>query len=133
MEKNVRIATRILLYAVSAFLLVVGSDKAFHLEKITDWEAYVGPLAATVFPFSAAETIVRIQGCIEILYALLLIFTGWKRTALAFFMLSMVCVIIDLAYFRYFIVVTRDLVLLAVAAALMFLLTATSKQGTHAS
>lgn len=130
MEKNVRIATHVLLYSFAVFLLVMGSDKAFHFEKITDWEVFVGPLAAAVFPFPAAETIVRVQGCIEIFYGIALLFTKWKRAVLALFALSMVCMIIDLAYFRYFILIAHYVLLLAVAGALIVLIS-DSTHGTR--
>jgi len=120
MDKNTRIARHILTYSLGALLLALGADKAFHLELVTDWEAYIGPISGTIFPF-AAETVVRIQGCIELLIAVLLIFTSWKRTAIILFIVSTLCVIVDLASHRFFILIARDLMLIATSAALLVL------------
>lgn len=128
MDSTTRLATRILTYSLGAFLLILGADKAFHLELITDWEAYLGPISSTVFPF-AAETVVRLQGCIELFLAVLLLFTAKKRLAIILFIISTLCVIVDLASHRFFILIARDVLLLAVAGALLVLLSSPGLKG----
>jgi hypothetical protein len=120
MNRNTRLATHILTYSFVAFLLAVGLDKALNLERLTDWELLVGPVSTTIFPFSA-EVIVRIQGCIEVLLAALIVFSPWKRIALGLFIASTLLVILDLASHRFYILIVRDVFLIAATIALLLL------------
>lgn len=120
MTGNARLAASIIRYTLAAVLLIIGADKVFHAELITDWEAYLGPVATTIFPF-APETIVRIQGSLELLIAALLAFTPFVRIAVSLFILATLAVAADIASFRYYILLPRDAVLIASAVALLLL------------
>lgn len=119
-SKNIRIAALLLRYSFAAFLLVIGGDKVLHTQFISDWEFYVGPLATHVFPFAPA-TVVKIQGCIELAYAAMLLFTPFVRTAMVLFIVSILCVIVDLYFLRINILILRDLMIIVAGIALILI------------
>lgn len=122
-QRSIRISILLLRYSLVLLLLIIGADKAFHTELITDWEAYLGWLSALI-PLEP-ELIVRIQGGIEIMIAALILLTRYVRTAAALFIVSALCVIADLVSLRFYVLIVWES--LAIVSATVLILLATGK------
>jgi uncharacterized membrane protein YphA (DoxX/SURF4 family) len=84
-----------------------GLDKFFNL--LTDWTAYLSPLAAQVLPVAPA-TFMGVVGVIEIAVGVAIL-TGWTRAAAYVASVWLVCIAANLATAGFLDIAVRDVVL----------------------
>lgn len=95
-----------LAYAYGAVLILIGLDKAFGTNIITDWVKYVSPLAQSVLPVPPA-TIVLVLGIAEIIVGIIF-FTRWVRIAAFISILVLIVIIINLFSLGLYDIAARD-------------------------
>ncbi len=94
--------------ALGVVPIAAGLDKFFNL--LTNWEAYLSPLAVRVLPFGAG-TFLRLAGIVEIAVGVAVL-TRWTRPAAYVAIAWLVCIALNLlSTGRYFDVAVRDLVM----------------------
>jgi hypothetical protein len=86
---------------------LAGLDKFFNL--LTDWSAYVSPLAVQVLPFSTT-TFMGIVGVVELAVGIAVL-TAWTRLGAYVASAWLILVAINLAVAGYFDVAVRDVVM----------------------
>ncbi len=122
MNQNIIISQRILRYAFGISLIVIGLDKVFHTNIITDWEKYVSPLALSVLPITAV-TLVSVLGTAEIAVGVFF-FTRFCRIAAYVAIITLLAIIINLFSLGLYDIALRD-ALIALSAYVFVLLTNT--------
>lgn len=101
-EKIVSSTRRMIAYAYGTILILIGLDKALHLDIIVNWEKYVSPLAHSVIPLTT-PVFLTVLGVAEIIVGILF-FTKWVRLAalIAIVVLALIIVnLLDLGYGFY--------------------------------
>jgi hypothetical protein len=128
MIEKVKASQRLLKYAISAVLLLIGLDQVFRTDLIQNWDVYVNPLAASIVP---AGVIILVLGLAEILVAILMA-TRW--TVLAAYISAVVLVVtaINLLMLGYVDVAARDVLLIGGVLVLAWLTQALHKEGIAA-
>lgn len=128
MDQNIILAQRILKYAFGLSLILIGIDKVFHTNIVTNWESYVSPLALSTLPVSAV-TLVSVLGIAEILIGILF-FTGISRIAAYAAILAFVAIIANLISLRLYDIALRD-ALIALSSFVYILLTGAINNREH--
>ena len=119
MGTNKNIANKLLTYTFALFLFVIGFDKILQIDLISNWPTLVGPLTHFLLPLSAG-LIVMVEGAVEILLGILLL-TRWKKISLAFLVVTIGIVIVDLFILRYYNLAIREIILVVLCFALYVL------------
>ena len=119
MGTNKNIANKLLTYTFALFLFVIGFDKILQIDLISNWPTLVGPLTHFLLPLSAGS-IVTVEGILEILLGILLL-TRWKKISLAFLVVTIGIVIVDLFILRYYNLAIREIILVVLCFALYVL------------
>jgi len=120
MNQNiVFLSQSILKYAFGISLVVIGLDKVFHTNIVTEWESYVSPLALSVLPMSVV-TLVSILGIAEIVVGILF-FTRFRTVAAYVAILTLLAIIVNLFSLGLYDIALRD-ALIAVSAYVFILL-----------
>lgn len=120
MNQNILTSQSILKYAFGASLILIGLDKVFHTDIITNWEAYVSPLALAVLPITAV-TLVSLLGIAEIAVGSLF-FTRYCKIAAYVAIVTLAAIVVNLFSLGLYDIALRD-ILLALAAYVFILLT----------
>lgn len=126
MNQNILVSQKILKYAFGISLALMGLDKVFHTNIITDWEQYVSPLALSVFPVTAI-TLVSVLGIAEIILGVLF-FTQFCKIAAYIAILTLAAIIVNLFSLRLYDIALRDALLLLSAYVFTLLTTETDKE-----
>jgi hypothetical protein len=93
-------------YGIGFTAMLAGIDKFFNL--LTDWTAYVSPLAAQLLPVSAG-TLMGAVGVIEVAVGLAIL-TGWTRVG-AYVASWLLGVVANLVAAGFYDVAVRDVVI----------------------
>lgn len=125
MNQNIIISQNILRYAFGVSLTLMGLDKVFHMNIITDWEKYVSSLTLSVFPVTAV-TFVSIIGIIEIIIGILF-FTQFCKMAAYAAIVTLVAIIINLFSLGLYDIALRDVLILLSAYVFILLTPETEK------
>lgn len=125
MNQDILTSQRILKYAFGISLVVIGLDKVFHTNILTNWEQYVSPLALSVLPISAV-TLVSTLGVAEIIVGILF-FTPYCRIAAVIAIITLLAIIVNLFSLGLYDIALRD-ALLALSAYVFILLTGVTKK-----
>ncbi len=120
MHQNIIVSKSILRYAFGISLVLIGIDKVFHTNIVTEWEKYVSPLALSVLPISAV-TLVSVLGIAEIVVGALF-FTKLSKIAAGLAIIALLAIIVNLFSLRLYDIALRDL-LIALSAYVFILLT----------
>jgi uncharacterized membrane protein len=126
MNHNIITSQRLLQYAFGISLVVIGLDKVFHTNIVTEWEKYVSPLALTVLPMSAV-TLVSLLGVAEITVGVLF-FTRFCKIAAAVAIATLLLIIINLFSLGMYDIALRD-ALIGLSAYVFILLTRATETG----
>lgn len=121
MNQNIFASQRILKYAFGVSLVLIGLDKVFHTNIVTEWEKYVSPLALSVLPITAV-TLVSVLGVTEIIVGALFL-TRFQKLAASLTILALAAIIINLFSLGLYDIALRD-ALIALSAYVFILLTA---------
>jgi uncharacterized membrane protein YphA (DoxX/SURF4 family) len=125
MNQNITISQSILRYAFGVSLIVIGLDKVFHTNIVTEWEKYVSPLALSVLPISAV-TLVSVLGIAEIIVGALF-FTRFCKIAAYIAIVTLAAIIVNLFSLGLYDIALRDALLALSAYVFTLLTTVTSK------
>lgn len=118
-KSNTQLASSILAYTFAVFLFCIGTDKVAQTDLISNWQTLVGPFTHFLLPLSAGA-IVMVEGVVEIVLGILLL-TPWKRIALAVLATTIMIVIADLIYLKYYNLAIRE-IMLVIVCFVMYLL-----------
>ncbi len=119
MGTNKNIANKLLTYTFAIFLFVIGFDKIVQTDLISNWSTLVGPLTHFLLPIKVGS-IVMVEGVLEILLGILLL-TRWKKISLAFLVVTIGIVIVDLFILHYYNLAIREIILVIVCFAIYLL------------
>jgi uncharacterized membrane protein len=122
MNQNITLSQSLFKYAFGISLVVIGLDKVFHTNIVTEWEKYVSPLALSVLPISAV-TLVSVLGVAEILVGILF-FTRYCKLAAGIAILTLAAIIVNLFSLHMYDIALRD-ALIGLSAYVFILLTRT--------
>lgn len=111
MRDRVNVAWWVLRIGLGVGPFLAGLDKFFNI--LTDWTAYVSPIAAGLLPFSVG-TFMGVVGVIEIAVGAMIL-TGWTRVGAYVAAAWLVGVAANLALAGFFDIAVRDVVM-AIAA-----------------
>ncbi len=118
MDKAV-LSQKLLKYATSLVLLLIGLDQVFRTDLLHAWNSYVNPLAASIVP---ANIIILVLGIAEIVVAVMM---ATKFTKLAAYISAIVLVVtaINLLMLGFVDVAARDVLLIGSMLVLAWLTT----------
>lgn len=128
MNQNIIVSQSILRYAFGISLVLIGIDKVFHTNIVTQWEQYVSPLALSILPITAV-TLVSVLGIAEIILGVLF-FTRYCKLAAYVAILAWIAIIINLFSLGLYDIALRD-ILLALTAYVFTLLTSVTERELH--
>jgi uncharacterized membrane protein YphA (DoxX/SURF4 family) len=94
-------------FGIGLTATLAGLDKFFNL--LTDWSAYVSPIAAQMLPFPTT-TFMGIVGIVELVVGLAIL-TGWTRLGAYVASAWLIAVALNLALAGYFDIAVRDVVM----------------------
>jgi uncharacterized membrane protein YphA (DoxX/SURF4 family) len=94
-------------FGIGLTATLAGLDKFFNL--LTDWSAYVSPIAAQMIPFPTT-TLMGIVGIVELVVGLAIL-TGWTRLGAYIASAWLTAVALNLALAGYFDIAVRDVVM----------------------
>jgi uncharacterized membrane protein YphA (DoxX/SURF4 family) len=126
MNQNITFSQSILRYAFGISLVLIGLDKVFHTNIVTDWEQYVSPLALSVLPISAV-TLVSVLGIAEIVVGVLF-FTRLSKIAAIVAIITLIAIIINLISLGLYDIALRDALIALSAYVYILLTTVTDKE-----
>ncbi len=118
-SSQVRHARLLLRLAYAFFLFLIALDKLSGLSVIADWGALVGPVVHTLLPFSL-HSVILVEGTIELAIALLLL-RGKTKPAAILFIVTVLCIILDLIVLHDYNLALREVMLIVGMLALWLL------------
>ncbi len=128
-DRNLNTSWWALRVAYGVVPIVAGLDKVTNL--LTDWRAYLSPIAQRVLPFSGT-TFMYLVGIVEVVVGILVL-TKWTRYAAYVASAWLVCIALNLLTTgKYFDIAARDVVM-AVGAFTLAKLTEVKEHAGHTS
>lgn len=117
---KVSASQKLLKYATSLVLLLIGLDQVLRTDLLHAWNDYVNPVAASIIP---ANTLILVLGIATIVVAIMM---ATKYTKLAAYIAAVVLALtaINLLMLGYVDVAARDVLLLGAMLVLAWLTTA---------